>query len=212
MKEYIISLAVGYFAGSLPTAYLLVKRKAHLDIRHSGSGNVGARNSYDLTGSLAVGGAVLVSDVLKGVAAVWLSAVIVGAEYRAIGMAGVAAVLGHNYSPWIGFKGGRGIATAMGVMLMLGWGLVPIWCAIWLVAYYATSKNIHLGNVIACAAAPWLLLFLPEQLRAPLLAAPALPVEQLVVSVLLCGLIVIRHREPLRALMNPHQQSSPSQT
>ncbi len=210
MKEYIVSFLLGCFAGSLPTAYLLVKRIAHLDVRRSGSGNVGARNSYDLTGSVAVGAAVLASDVIKGVVAVWLSSMISGGAYRAMGLAGIGAVLGHNYSPWIGFRGGRGIATTMGVMLMLGWIFVPLWCMVWMIVYYVRSRNIHLGNIVACAASPWLLLFMPEQVRAPFFSASPPAAEQTVLSLALCALIIVRHREPLHALMHPHHHSSSS--
>lgn len=144
---YILAAVLGYVLGSFPTAYLLVQWKSNIDIRKAGSGNVGTLNSYEVTNSKAVGAGVLVVDLLKGVLAVFLVKVAISTEFSVLALGGIAVVVGHNYPVWLGFKGGRGLATAAGVMLMLGWLLVPIWMATWFFGN-KISKDVNIGNAI----------------------------------------------------------------
>jgi glycerol-3-phosphate acyltransferase PlsY len=139
------AVLTGYLLGSIPTAFLLVRWRRRFDIRKAGSGNVGALNTYAVTGSRGMGAAVLVIDLLKGVAATALGAQI---HPAGAGAAGTAAVLGHCYCVWLGFKGGRGLATAAGVVLMLGWPFVAIWGVFWL-GTFAAARRVNVGNLIA---------------------------------------------------------------
>ncbi len=107
---------LGYLLGSIPTAFLLVRWKSRVDIRTSGSGNVGTLNSYQVSGSKVVGFIVLVADFLKGFFAVWGTTALLGSSFEATATAGVGSVLGHNFPFWLRFHGGRGLATAAGVM------------------------------------------------------------------------------------------------
>ncbi len=145
---YIIAGGIGYLIGSFPTAYFLVKWKSNVDIRNAGSGNVGTLNSYEVTQSRVVGIIVLLVDLFKGVLAILVVKAVLGSEFIALACAGIGAVLGHNYPLWLGFKGGRGLATAAGVMLVLGWACVPFWCAAWVIGR-KISNDVNVGNAVA---------------------------------------------------------------
>lgn len=147
MVTFLLAGAVGYLLGSFPTGYLLVRWKADLDIRQHGSGNVGTLNSFEVTNSKAVGAGVLLLDLLKGLASVLLARHVVSPEFPVLATAGIAAVVGHNFPVWLRFQGGRGLATAAGVMLLLGWVLVPVWMGAWFVGKLL-SKDVNVGNAV----------------------------------------------------------------
>ncbi len=170
MLLYFLAGGLGYLVGSFPTAYLLVRWKSRIDIRTVGSGNVGTLNCYEVTNSKMVGAIVLFADLLKGVLALQLTRMILGNEFPLLATAGIGSLVGHNFSLWIGFKGGRGLATAAGVMLVLNWMLVPVWMVAWFIGFKA-SKDVNVGNAIATlsvlAAAlltpqSWLVKVIPE--------------------------------------------------
>ncbi len=206
MSGYIISVLMGYFIGSIPSAYLLVRWKRHLDIREEGSGNVGARNTFDVTRSKGITAAVLLLDILKGVGAVLFSTALLGHTFWLAGTAGLGAIVGHNYSPWIGFKGGRGLATALGAVLTICWILAVLWASLWLLTYMF-SKNIHISNAVACIVSPWIILLVPfGQLSEALAYDDGGGIGLFVFSLILCGLVLVRHVEPLRELLKSTQQ------
>lgn len=153
--SYLLAGGLGYLIGSIPNAYLFVKWKAHVDIRKAGSGNVGTLNSYEVTRSKLVGASVLVLDVLKGVLAV-VAGRLLGDAFGTGAVAALGAVFGHNFSLWLGFKGGRGLATAAGAMLLLCWIILPVWMGAWFIGY-KVSRDVNVGN----AAATVLMLVLP---------------------------------------------------
>ena len=160
MTNYLVSFCVGYFIGSIPTAYLVVKKTSNVDIRTVGSGNVGGRNALDVTGKKSVGAAVVVIDVLKGIVSVLLAYFLSEEKDVSISYAMVGAVAGHCYPVWLKFKGGRGLATAAGVFLATSW----IWIAVWLILYFGSSKaikNIHLSSVAALALTPVIVWLMP---------------------------------------------------
>lgn len=166
MLSRLLAFVLGYLLGSLPTAFLLVRWKSHTDIRTEGSGNVGTLNSYLVTGSKFVGIAVLAVDAAKGVLAALVGNVIGGGDFWAVGAAAVAAVLGHNFSIWLRFKGGKGLATAAGAMLVISWFLVLLWELFWLAGYLLT-KAINPANVIASFLIMAIVLFAPDHLVQP---------------------------------------------
>ena len=139
MLPYFLSFLSGYLVGSFPTGYLLVKRKSNLDITVSGSGNAGAFNASVVTGSKVLGIAVGLIDGLKGAAAVLIGELLLpGFWGSAVGVLG--AVIGHNYPVWLRFKGGRGLATACGGLLLLGPSYVIVWCTNSVQAWRQTEK------------------------------------------------------------------------
>jgi glycerol-3-phosphate acyltransferase PlsY len=143
----VLSVFLGYLVGSFPTAFLLVHWKSQIDIRNAGSGNVGTLNSFLVTRSWFVGSVVLVIDILKGAAGVWVGATIGGSALHA-GLAGAGVIIGHNYPVWLSFKGGRGLAPAAGAALMVSWVIVPAWLVMWGLAYFLV-RGINAANAVA---------------------------------------------------------------
>jgi acyl phosphate:glycerol-3-phosphate acyltransferase len=150
-----------YLMGSIPSGFL-VARSRGLDIRASGSGNIGATNVFRVLGKPA-GVFVLLVDALKGALACWLlpgaaahlagPAVPVDTELLAL-MAGLAAILGHNYTCWLRFKGGKGIATTAGVLLVLMPKAFALAVMIWGIVF-AVSRYVSLGSITAACCLPF---------------------------------------------------------
>lgn len=146
--EYILSFIIGYLAGSFPTAYLLLKKSKGLDITQNGSGNVGAINSYRVTKSKFIAISVFIIDLLKGLAAVYFISLLIDRRFDFMMIGLIGAVFSHCYSPWIKFKGGRGLATAAGGGLILSIPILTIWAVIWIIAFIF-RRNIYFGNFTA---------------------------------------------------------------
>jgi glycerol-3-phosphate acyltransferase PlsY len=151
--RYLTWFLIGYLLGSIPTAYIFVKVFNGIDIRKAGSGNVGALNAYEVSGSPLIGLSVLLIDIMKGYFAFKLSENLSDGDAVACLIAGASAVLGHNFSIWINFYGGRGLATSLGVFLALNPILILIWCLLWFVAFLK-FKLIHAGNIWATVSTP----------------------------------------------------------
>lgn len=159
---YITIAVAAYLVGSVPTGFLVAKAKG-VDIRQLGSGNIGATNVFRFLGKPA-GIFVLLVDALKGWVAVVIVARLLGLalapnaqdlarEWFAI-CAGVAAIVGHNYTCWLHFKGGKGIATSAGVLTALvPWSLLIILC-VWILVF-AASRYVSLASVAASATLPF---------------------------------------------------------
>jgi glycerol-3-phosphate acyltransferase PlsY len=143
-----LSVVLGYVVGSFPTAYLFVRWKSRIDIRNAGSGNVGALNSFEVTRSWSLGVLVLLADLLKGVIAALVGGGVAEGSAVNAAFAGVSAVAGHNYPVWLGFRGGRGLATAAGAALVVCWIIVPAWLILWAGAY-ALLRSINPANALA---------------------------------------------------------------
>jgi acyl phosphate:glycerol-3-phosphate acyltransferase len=155
----ILAVLVGYLLGSLPAAFFLVRWQSRVDLRTAGSGNVGALNSYEVTRLRTVGVSVLVIDLLKGVVAVLAGRWIGGDAPLPAMAAALAAVAGHNFPVWLGFKGGRGLSTAAGAALLLIWGVVPLWLLLWVLAF-AAVRSVNPASTVACVVSPVLVLLL----------------------------------------------------
>lgn len=166
---------IGYAIGSAPISYGIVRATRGVDLRREGSGNVGATNVYRTSGApIAV--AVLLVDLAKGV----VSVLVASSGEPAI-VAGIAAVVGHIYPVWLGFRGGKGVATAAGAFAVLTPGATAI-AALVFVALVAVTRYVSLGSLVAaavwCGAAWWL---------GPRAVAMGVSV--------VAGLIVLAHRE-----------------
>jgi glycerol-3-phosphate acyltransferase PlsY len=202
VKPSVLSLflvaVVGYLIGSIPTAYLFVRWKSKLDIRTAGSGNVGTLNSYTVTRSKLIGVLVLVVDLLKGFCAVLIAAAIApGMGFGASALGGISAVVGHNFPFWLKFKGGRGLATAAGVLLFLQWLVIPFWGFWWAIGFLLT-RNVNVGNAIACLVTLLAVLVLPVNLLAGLLPEGATDFGFRLFGVVLIGAVLLRHIEPTK--------------
>lgn len=191
MQFYILFFLGGYLVGSLPTAYILVRIRSKIDIRGEGSGNVGGYNTFIVTGSKWLGVVVGVVDALKGAAAVAL-AMYFADNFWLIGISLLGAIIGHNYPVWLKFKGGRGLATAGGGLLLIGLGYGVVWCFLWL-ALKLQGREILTSNVFAILLAPLAVLLLPKDIIQFLMTSDA-PVEQYrTFSIILSLLLLLSH-------------------
>lgn len=180
---FLAALVGGYLIGSIPFGLILTKAAGLGDIRSIGSGNIGATNVLR-TGNKKLAAATLLLDGLKGALAVLLVRAVFGDQDL---VAGTAAVLGHTLPVWLGFKGGKGVATGLGVYLAAMWPVGLACCVVWLVAAKVTRIS-SAGALTAFAAAPLLALALSDAEHA-LLA-------------LLVGLLVFwRHEANIRRLL-----------
>ena len=193
---YTIAVAViAYLIGSINSSILISKAVTGKDIRTSGSGNAGATNMLRTMGKkYAV--ITLVIDILKGVVALLLAklAINLGAYTSATYIAGVAVVLGHNFPVFFGFKGGKGGATSLGVVLLLDWkiGLITLVVAL---AVMAISKYVSLGSITAAVV------FMVLQIMA-MAVTDAFDIARLICVLILGGLLIIRHRANIVRLAN----------
>jgi len=144
-------IALGYLIGSVPTGLMLVRWLAGTDIRDHGSGNMGTVNVLRVAGP-AVAAIVLVADMLKGFVPVWL-AIDRGAGSWIIVLCGLAAIAGHNWSVFLRFRGGRGIATSFGVLLGLSLKVALIAAAVWIIVV-ALTRYSSLGSLLAVISVP----------------------------------------------------------
>lgn len=157
--EYLLVLAANYLLGSIPSAYLVGKMKG-IDIRQEGSGNVGATNAFRVMGKSA-GLLVLAMDALKGVLGVVLAR-LVGGPWFVVG-ASLLVIVGHSYSVFLKFRGGKGVASGGGIVLALTPLTVAIQLAIF-VLVVALTKYVSLGSIVAALTIPLTMYLLGEPL------------------------------------------------
>lgn len=144
---------LGYVLGLVPFGLLLTKIAGLGDIRGIGSGNIGATNVLR-TGRKGLAAATLLLDGAKGAAAVLIARAIVQDDSFVL-LAGLAAVIGHLFPVWLGFKGGKGVATGLGVLIAVAWPIGLVACAVWLLVA-ATARLSSLAALAAFASAPCL--------------------------------------------------------
>lgn len=149
---YVVAALIGYGLGSIPFGLLLTRAAGLGDVRSIGSGNIGATNVLR-TGNKKLAAATLLLDLLKGTAAVLIVRFLMPTVADTATLAGVAAFLGHLFPIWLGFKGGKGVATYIGVLLGLFWPAVLIFAGVWIaVAYF--SRYSSLGALVATLVVP----------------------------------------------------------
>ena len=193
--SYSCCFVLGYLFGSTPAGYLLLKRRRNIDLRSVGSGNVGAMNAFEVTASKGIGAAVLGLDLAKGALAVSAAWLAFGESFPLLSTSAIASVAGHNYPLWLGGKGGRGLATGAGAMLMLGWIAPAIWIALYLIAYGA-FRHIQIANIAASLFAPAVMLLVPGSWYGTLMHVPASREAVAFVTALICLFVLLRHIEP----------------
>lgn len=180
--DSLLALVLGYALGSIPFGLLLAKAAGKGDIRSIGSGNIGATNVLR-TGSKGLAAATLLLDGAKGLAAVWLAW-----RYWPDGapLAAIGAVLGHCFPVWLRFKGGKGVATTLGVCLGLAWPIGLAYAVVWLAMLAATRISSVSGMSAAVAA--------------PIAAAATGRMEFVPVLVAIAALVVWLHRSNIARL------------
>lgn len=189
--SYIAVSLAAYLLGSIPTGFLVAKARG-IDIRAVGSGNIGAANTFRAVGRNA-GILVLIIDALKGAAAVWVCAPIL--KFFGIAdnihydvLAGVFAVLGHNYTCWLYFKGGKGIATTAGVYLALAPLAVAAGFGAFILAVLITRIT-SVGSILAAIVLMTTVLLTKDDLTLRL------------VTIALCVLAILKHRTNVQRLI-----------
>jgi glycerol-3-phosphate acyltransferase PlsY len=201
LTYFLVGLAA-YLLGSIPFGFLLVWLFLKEDIRAKGSGNIGATNVVR-SGAKKLGALTFVLDVCKGFLAVWLASRIVfapvfGSSLAAVplqnaeALAALCAILGHIYTVWLRFKGGKGVATALGVFL----ALAPMAALAGLVVFiltFALTKYVSLASILAAVSFPIFAMFLPHAPYGPWLAA---------VIVIVPVIVIAKHRQNIARLVN----------
>jgi glycerol-3-phosphate acyltransferase PlsY len=193
---YILAVLIAYLLGSIPTGFLVAKARG-IDIRSVGSGNIGATNVFRTLGKTA-GVFVFLIDAAKGWLAVFVVAkLIAGWLYPTAGplaldwfaiCSGVAAILGHNYTCWLYFKGGKGIATSAGALFALvPWPLLII-LAIW-IAVFVFSRYVSLASISASFALPFAAWLVGES------------TAKVLVTAALAALAIYKHKANIQRLL-----------
>lgn len=211
-------IVIGYLLGSIPFGYLIVRATHGADVRETGSGGTGATNVSRRAGK-AAGVVTLILDALKGAAAVAIAKLIFGLPivgeaghagppvqswttteaYWWIAAAAIAVILGHIFPVWLRFRGGKGVATGVGVFLMLTPIAVTMAALVFVVVVTLTSY-VSLGSILAAVAIPLFVLLQhafvrPVESLAPIMSA----------AVMGAALIVFAHRENIRRLMRGNE-------
>ncbi|WP_367915602.1 glycerol-3-phosphate 1-O-acyltransferase PlsY [Leadbetterella sp. DM7] len=183
-----LEFVLAFLIGSVPTAYWYAKYVHHLDIRQHGSGNIGATNSLRVLGKKA-GIIVLFIDMLKGLIPVLIAGKL-GFTPENILLTGVFSVLGHLFSPFVGFKGGKGIATGFGVILAFSpWAALISIAVFGIVLYF--SRYVSLGSV--CGVLAFWVYTCFQAGNSP---------KMLIIATVLAALLIISHRKNLARLLN----------
>ncbi len=198
--DYLISVAAGYLLGSIPTAYLILKKFNGIDITESGSGNVGALNSYRTSKSKRIGLLVLLIDIGKGFLSVYIISLIYPNIFTYHALSLTFAVFAHCFCPWLGFKGGRGLATAAGGSLLLFPFLIILWLLLWVIIYIF-KKNVLFANIWANIMAFAIVLNSANIAVKYISPAPGTIAEMVLFAASLLLIIFIKHLEPLKELI-----------
>ena len=187
MTDYILTAILAYLIGSIPSGLILGKLFWHTDLREHGSHNIGATNAWRTLGKGA-GIAVFIADSLKGQAGVMLGLSLVGTPLAAV-VGGLLAIIGHSFSLFLRFHGGKGVATSLGVLSMLMGDVTFMLFVLWFTIVYVT-RYVSLGSVVAGGLAPILA------------ALFGYPMEYLLFTAIAAVLVIVRHRENIKRLMN----------
>lgn len=199
MVEWIIMAIIAYCIGSVNFSVIISKKMAGFDVREKGSGNAGATNMLRSVGKKAAV-LTLLGDALKGVVAI-LFAIIVGAIAKnsdkalLVQIAGILVVVGHTFPIFFGFKGGKGIATSLGVLLMTNWKIGLI-CLVFALILMVLTKMVSMGSVGAAILFPVLVLFIHTNFTVSEGSG------YLIYSVILAALVTFNHRSNIKRILN----------
>lgn len=199
MVAYIVVGIIAYLLGSISFSVIISKKMAGFDVREKGSGNAGTTNVLRTVGKKA-SIITLVCDVLKGVVAI-LVAFIIGLiineginKALLVQIAGICVILGHTFPIFFKFKGGKGIATALGVLLMVNWNIGLI-CLVFALILMILSRMVSLGSISAAILFPVLILFMPHN-------AYLVDGSYIIFSILIAALVIFNHRQNVKRLLN----------
>ena len=203
MAIYIIVGIIAYLIGSINFSVLISKKMAGFDVREKGSGNAGTTNMLRSVGKKAAA-ITLLCDILKGVVAIG-TAIIVGNIAKNLDrelllqIAGIAVVLGHTFPIFFGFKGGKGVATSLGVLLLSNWQIGLI-CLVFALVLMALTRMVSLGSCAATVLFPVLTLFINDNYT--ILTEGKSGNVYFVYSVILAAIVLYNHRSNIKRILN----------
>ena len=197
MIECAVMAIIAYLIGSINFSVIFSKKMAGFDVREKGSGNAGTTNMLRSVGKKAAA-ITLVCDILKGVVAILIALLIgkiIGSANTSalVQTAGIAVILGHTFPIFFKFKGGKGVATSLGVLIMSNWQIGLI-CLVFALILIALTQMVSVGSIAAAVLYPVLTLFIPQNYIAE--------GNYLIYSILLAVLIIFNHRENVKRLLN----------
>lgn len=203
MIVYILVAIIAYLIGSINFSILISKKKAGYDIRQKGSGNAGTTNMLRNLGK-KYAAITLICDVLKGLVAIVI-AIIVGNILKdtnralLVQIAGVAVVLGHTFPIFFGFKGGKGVATSLGILLMTNWQIGLI-CLVFALVLMALTRVVSMGSIAAAILYPVLTLFIGGQYY--IVPSSGIGNGYFIYSVILAVIVIFNHRTNIKRILN----------
>ena len=186
MLDFVVAAAISYLLGSIPNGLILGKAIWGVDLRQHGSRNIGATNAWRTIGK-AGGISIFVLDFLKGAISAYLGLHLGGSELAGV-LCGILAIAGHSWSVFLSFKGGKGVATGLGVIAALMPTVTLIVFAVWFAIVYFTGY-VSLGSIVGAALVPILTLFF------------GLHTEFLILGLIAAVFIIYRHKSNIERLL-----------
>ena len=201
-----IVIILSYLIGSIMPSIILTKKIKGYDVREKGSKNAGSTNVLRVAGKQAAA-LTLICDILKGVIAI-LIAIIIGniikADNNAKGLlveiAGLAVVLGHTFPCFFNFKGGKGVATSLGVLMMINWRIGLI-CLVFALIIMIVFKIVSIGSIMAAILFPVLCLFIPWNF-----IVPGSRISFVIFSIILALMVIFNHRSNITRLLSGEEK------
>ena len=203
MIVYIIMAIIAYLIGSINFSVIISKKVAGFDVREKGSGNAGTTNMLRAVGKKAAA-VTLICDVLKGVVAIGI-AIILGNIVKDINrelliqVAGIAVVLGHTFPVFFGFKGGKGVATSLGILLLSNWQIGLI-CLVFGIVLIILTRMVSLGSCTAAVLFPVLTLFINDHYT--VLTEGKSGSTYFIYSVILAVIVLYNHRSNIKRILS----------
>lgn len=194
MFKLVFVFLLSYFLGAIPFGYVSVRLIKGIDIREHGSGNTGATNVLRTAGPLAAI-ITMVGDVLKSVLAIKIAQALIDAPILGLNVktilliCGLIAILGHSFSVFLNFQGGKGVATTLGALIALLPYLIPLVLMVW-IPIVITTRYVSLASMLAGVAIPILLAIFHE------------PIEFIIAGLLIAVFVIYRHRSNVQRLIN----------
>lgn len=202
LATYILMAVIAYAIGSVNFSVILSKKMAGFDVREKGSGNAGTTNMLRSVGK-GVAALTLILDILKGVVAICIAKFIVGNiasgsnSALLVQIAGFFVVLGHTFPMFFGFKGGKGVATSLGVLLLIN-PLIGLICLVFALAVMAFTRMVSLGSIMAAILFPVLTIFIVDSYIAE-------GYNFIIFGVAMAALVIFNHRANLKRIYNGNE-------
>ena len=202
MLKYILVVIIAYLLGSISFSVIISKKLAGFDVREKGSGNAGTTNMLRAVGKKAAV-ITLICDILKGIVSI-LIAVLAGKIVKnldnalLVQLAGICVIIGHTFPIFFKFKGGKGIATSLGVLLMVNWQIGLI-CLVFALLLIALTKMVSVGSLAAGILFPVLVAFIDQNYIVPTSNSNW---SYLIFSIIIALLVIFNHRENIQRILN----------